>query len=150
MAEPILMESETESIPEPVLTESETESVAEPILTESVAESGVEPVPEEVIEYPAKNFKASTENVMVTVSAPEGAFPDNTTMMVEDASESVVNDITETVSDGTKTVSKVHTVDITFRNSEGNEIEPLVPVKMTITAEEKQETEETHVVHVSD
>ena len=71
-------------------------------------------------------------------------------MAVEDASDSVVNDITDAISDGSKTVNKVHAVDITFRDSNGNEIEPLVPVKVTIAAEEKQTEEETLVVHVSD
>ena len=150
VAEPVLTESETESAAEPVLTESGTESAAEPVLTDSETESIAEPVLEEVIEYPAQSFKGSTENVVVTVLAPEGAFPADTTMVVEDALDSVVNDITDAVSDGSKTVNKVHAVDITFKYSNGNEIEPLVPVKVTITAEEKQTEEETLVVHVSD
>ena len=86
----------------------------------------------------------------VTVLAPEGAFPADTIMTVQDVSGSVINDIAEAVSDDSTTVNKVHAVDITFSDRKGNEIEPLVPVKMTITAEEKQKTEETLVVHVSD
>ena len=54
---------------------------------------------------------------MVTVLPPEGAFPADTTIAVEDALDSVANDITDAVSDGSKTVNKVHAVDITFRDS---------------------------------
>ena len=96
-AEPVLVESEADSIAEPVLTESETDSAAEAVLTDSFAE----PVLDLALLYPAQAFNGSTDEVTVTVRAPEGAFPAGTAMILKGAINRTVNNVADTISDDT-------------------------------------------------
>ena len=114
-------------------TEPETEAEAE---TESELYDG----------FPEKRFHETTGMVEVFVDAPEGAFPEGTTMSVTDVEdEETISAIEEAVS---SQISRIHAVDIIFFDAEGNEIKPLVPVRVILSAEEKQESEETLVIHV--
>ena len=142
----VLTESMAESAAELVMAESGTESAAEPVLTDSSAEQ----IPDIATAYPAQDFEDSTGEVSVTVHAPEGAFPAGTSMSLKTVENDVIEDISEAVSDEKTTVKKVHAVDITFISADGNEIEPLAPVEMTITSERTRRAEEAVVVHVSD
>jgi len=100
--------------------------------------------------YPAQDFEGRTDYVKVTVSAPEGAFPEGTTMTVADVEdEKTITDIEEKVSEGFVEVKRVHAVDITFWNG-GVEIEPLAPVSVVISVAEIEEQQDTVVVHVED
>lgn len=102
-------------------------------------------------EYPAQDFEGHTRYVTVTVSAPEGAFPEGTTMAVADVEdEKTLTDIEDTVSEEFVEVKRVHAVDITFTDAEGNEIEPLLPISVVMRVEEKEAQQEAVVVHVDD
>ena len=103
------------------------------------------------IAYPAQDFEGRTEYVAVAVSAPEGAFPEGTTMAVADVEdEKTLTDIEDTVSEEFVEVKRVHAVDITFTDAEGNEIEPLLPISVVMRVEEKEQQQEAVVVHVDD
>ena len=84
----------------------------------------------EKITCPAQTFTETTEYVKVTVLAEEGTFPEGTTMKVSDVDDSdIVDSIIDSVkeaSDETGTrIRKVHAVDITFYDADGEETEPL-------------------------
>ena len=103
------------------------------------------------IAYPAQDFEGRTEYVAVAVSAPEGAFPEGTTMAVADVEdEKTLTDIEDTVSEEFVEVKRVHAVDITFTDAEGNEIEPLLPISVVMRVEEKEQQQQAVVVHVDD
>ena len=115
------------------------------------AEGAVEAEPEARVGYPAQNFEGHTRYVKVVVAAPEGAFPEGTTMAVADVEdEKTLTDIEDTVSEEFVEVKRVHAVDITFRDAEGNEIEPLMPISVVMTVDEIGQRQEAVVVHVDD
>ncbi len=115
------------------------------------AEDAVEAESEARVGYPAQNFEGHTRYVKVVVAAPEGAFPEGTTMAVADVEdEKTLTDIEDTVSEEFVEVKRVHAVDITFRDAEGNEIEPLMPISVVMTVDEIGQRQEAVVVHVDD
>lgn len=95
---------------------------------------------------PAQDFSGNANGVSVTVNAPEGAFPADTVMSVSEADESSVQAAAEAASTDT---ADVKAVEITF-TADGEEIEPAVPVKVTLAADLISEAEEPVVVHVND
>ncbi len=126
--------------------------------TWSGAESMVESVPsyangvEDIEEvYPAVDFYRATPYVSVKVHADEGAFPAGTTMTVEDVEdEETITAITEAAEETEAKVRKLHAVNITFLNVDGQEIEPLIPISVEIRSEQIAENEKAMVVHVDD
>ena len=104
---------------------------------------------ERTVEYPAQSFAASTDHVTVNVEATEGAFPAGTTMTVTDVDDAdTLSGILDKAEEGFVRVERVHAVDITFLNAEGAEIEPLVPISVTLSAKEAGTAGETMVVHI--
>ena len=100
------------------------------------------------IYMPARNYHGKTGTVSVLVKAPEGAFPEGTSMSVEDVEDQeTLSTIEEAVS---AHVSRIHAVNITFFDRKGRKVEPLVPVNVILTAEERNENEEALVIHVDD
>ena len=113
---------------------------------DSSSEGSDEEEPEQ--EYPAMTFETTTEYVKVSVFAEEGSLPYGTYMIVKDIEDDdTLASISDTVE---KDVVKMHAVDITFYNSEDEEIEPLKPLRVIITAEESAPEEEIQVVHVDE
>ncbi|MEE1041868.1 MAG: hypothetical protein U0L10_14355, partial [Lachnospiraceae bacterium] len=96
----------------------------------------------------------------VHVEADEGAFPEGTTMRLSAAEDmdAVASAVEEAVTADDAVSNKTrgfHAVDISFWNNEGVEIEPLKPIRVSITSESiKQAVEDTStapvVVHVTD
>ena len=101
---------------------------------------------------PAQSFEGATEYVTVKVEAAEGAFPAWTTMSLADIDDTAtlngINGAAE--SEGFVEVQRVHAVDITFRDAEGNEIEPLLPISVVMSIREKDAGEDTMIVHMDD
>ena len=99
---------------------------------------------------PAMTFEGRTQHVKVAVSAPEGAFPEGTEMIVADVDDAAtLSDIEQTVGEDFVEVKRVHAVDISFR-FDGAEIEPLLPVSVVMTVDEIEAQQEAVVVHVDD
>lgn len=96
--------------------------------------------------FPAQDFSGEANDVAVTVNAPEGAFPEGTTMNVTEAEESSVQAAADAVNAST---SDVTAVEITFTVN-GEEIEPAVPVKVTLDSVQIADMEAPVVVHVDD
>lgn len=101
---------------------------------------------EEEPEYPAQHFSGSANGVSVTVSAPEGALPEGTSMKVSGVSESAVADKAQSVVDGE--ISQIKAVDISFR-ADGKEIEPKKAVSVHMNASGVAEGDK-EVVHIAD
>ena len=154
-------------------------------LQETVAETGIasdDKAEKPALLYPARTFQDSITASMGTLStdtetglstalpeeteltvyveADEGTFPEGTTMKVSTVEDmdSVASAVEEAVTADDAVSNKTrgfHAVDISFRNAEGIEIEPLRPIRVSIKSESiKQAVEDSStapvVVHVTD
>ena len=99
------------------------------------------------VPMPAQSWERTAGGIKVTVDAPEGAFPENTTIAVTPVNG---NRLKDTVSDAVSgEVLEVQAVDITFFDAEGHEIEPAIPIRVSMTPAATEHSEEkTSVVHV--
>ena len=88
--------------------------------------------------------------VKVYVEAPEGAFPEGTTMKVTPVnSEQVEGAISDAVAERTEgKITQMQTIDITFYDADGAEVEPAKPITVTLTSDLIAENEDPMVVHV--
>ena len=93
----------------------------------------------------AQSFAESAGGVSVSVEADEGAFPIGTTMTVREVGEEDILDSVSDVVDGE--IVRVHAVDITFYDRYGYEIEPAIPIRVTMSAAAVEEAAPV-VVHV--
>lgn len=131
-----------ESIPEPLNSESENSDEGDQTSDGSEA-------PEEIqTGYPAQQFRAQAGSVIIFVEAPQGAFPEGTQMSVSPINDETTLNAAAGSVEGT--VSAVTAVDITFRNAEGEEIEPLVPILVSMTQTQTGENGSVAVVHIDD
>ena len=81
---------------------------------------------------PAQEFVGETGNVTVSVRAPRGAFPEETTMTVTSVAQEGVMDALNEAARGAM-VRNVQALDISFRDRDGNEIEPSLPISVKIS-----------------
>ena len=103
----------------------------------------------ESVAMPPQEFEESAGGVRVTVVAPEGAFPEKTTMQVVDVDDAgTLDSIAGTVEGSDVAVKRVHAVDITFYDADGNEIEPLAPIAVSMSVIGVEVNEDAVVVHV--
>ncbi|MBQ9870147.1 MAG: LPXTG cell wall anchor domain-containing protein [Ruminococcus sp.] len=98
--------------------------------------------------------QVSASGVRVTAKADNGTFPENTTMTVTDIEKS---EAVKTAQQGIGTAEKVVdavAVDITFKNANGEEIEPAksknVTVQISLTGEKKLEGDNQKLLHKTD
>ena len=146
-------EEATEAVTETAseATEEATEDTTES--EESVGEGETESELEE--QYPEVELSDSTQYTQVKVYAPEGAFPEGTQMLLSDVEDDeTIAAICDAALAENSLVQKVHAVDISFRNSRNEEIEPLLPIRVEMTAEKCAEvgssSVSSSVVHVDD
>jgi len=121
---------------------SDTSSDAEE--TEEAAEAEEE---EDAIEYPAQSFVRSAGGVGVIVHAPEGAFPKGTEMVLSAVSDAVAQQAAEAAMGSN--AQAVAAVDISFVY-EGGEIEPLLPITVTMASKEIAKADNATLVHRAD
>ena len=157
--EDINEEETTESISEETNEADTTENSSEETNGEETTEdSSEETSGEETTDRPAQSFISDTDYVTVNVAAPAGAFPAGTTMSVSDViDQATVDTIADSVleSEGTqKNILQIHAVDITFYDTDGQKIEPDIPIQVVITPKDSTELENTNaspvIVHVED
>jgi len=58
--------------------------------------------------------------------------------------------VSDAAEESEEKISRIHAVDITFRNEEGEEIEPLLPISVEMIANETHENENAQFIHVDD
>lgn len=125
------------------VTKESTETapaVAEPVLRAQKFEEKL---------YASEADKASNNPYLtVSVEADPGAFPEETTMkVVPVVDQNVLNKLTNVVEGS---VVSVTAVDITFYNKEGFEIEPAIPIRVTMTGKEIADADDMTIVHMDD
>ncbi|MBQ5412126.1 MAG: hypothetical protein IIU19_01960, partial [Oscillospiraceae bacterium] len=97
---------------------------------------------------PACSLRARAGDVLVSVEAPEGAFPANVVMeAVIIENETVLSAIADTVEGR---VRAIQAVDITFYDENGAEIQPAIPITVTMSSEVTERAEEIQVIHVDE
>ena len=104
---------------------------------------------EEAVTFPVQTFEAHVDGMAVYVRADEGAFPEGTAMSVAAIQdEATLGDIASSVEGDGTAVRRVHAVDITFRNAQGDEIEPLIPISVRMDVEALENSGDAVVVHM--
>ena len=101
--------------------------------------------------HPACHFEGEAGGVRVSAEAPVGAFPEGTTMAlapVEDAEK--LDTIGGAVDRADAVVKRVAAVDISFRDADGVEIEPRLPIDVVMTAVDPEQYEDAVIVHLDD
>lgn len=105
---------------------------------------------EKLSNMPAQDFTGSAGGMNVSVSADEGIFPEGTTMTVTAiGDDEAMAAATDALGDNVKSAKGV---DITFRNAEGEEVEPANAkyVHVSISIADSLEGESFSVVHKDD
>ena len=98
---------------------------------------------------PAQSFSGTASNgVTVKVSAPEGALPAGSTMVVTAVSAKTAKSIAEKTASAK--VKDAVGVDITFKDASGNEIEPKKAVSVSMSLASKLDGDNFTVSHKSD
>ena len=112
--------------------------------------------------YPAQTFEESLKdkdgNITFTafVEAPEGALPDGTTMELRSVkAKDVKSEVEAAISYNPEladTVKAANTiaVSLTFKDADGEKIDPAVPVKAKLTTAEVRDMDDPVLVHVLD
>ena len=97
--------------------------------------------------YPAQSFEDEAANVKITAEAPEGAFPEGTTMHVKVVDEGAVAEAVNSAAPGP--YQRLQAVDITFHDRSGMEIQPFVPIRVTMV-DANDEQGEPVVLHLNE
>ena len=99
-------------------------------------------------DYPAQMFMASTRYLSITAEAQAGTFPAGTSMEVRTVGDQdVLDGIREAAGPD---MDYVQAVDIIFRDAQGNEIEPLQPIRVSMSHLGSTNVEEAAVIHMDD
>ena len=108
---------------------------------------------------PAVEFEKIIErtgapDVKVKVIAPEGAFPEGTTMeaklLAADTVQDKVQEAIERENGEEVVIKEITAVDIVFKDKDGKEIEPAKKVEVKITSNDVRDFEDPVLVHVLD
>ena len=117
---------------------------------DSEAETGEETVEETVsVSMPAQSFTGETEDVTVSVVAPEGAFPAGTRMevMAVEVDDETMSSVENAVEGR---VTTVQAVDITFYDADGNKVEPQTAIQVSMKSAVVSESENISLIHKPD
>ena len=154
--------AETEVRPLPILEEEQTVTFTAPkvegyaadeaTLTLTVPANQTEPVLHRVlykpeISYPELNYTDVVDGMVVTIQAPEGAFPEGTNVAVTSV-EVEQETILDALDEGT-TIEQVKAVDISFLY-EGEKIEPKCDIHVSIRDQIVGEAAGAQLVHLDD
>ncbi len=98
---------------------------------------------------PAQDFEGSVSGVSVRVHADEGRFPEGTTMHLAPVSRSSIlsNDSVQDAVGEDREVVDAIAVDITFRNKNGDEIEPDGAISVSMSTSRSVSGESHQVLH---
>lgn len=106
------------------------------------------------IEFEKIIKRTGAPDVKVKVKAPEGAFPEGTTMeaklLAADTVQDKVQEAIERENGEEVVIKEITAVDIVFKDKDGTEIEPAKKVEVKITSEDVRDFEDPVLVHVLD
>ena len=98
--------------------------------------------------FPKQDFEGMAGDVRVTAQAPRGALPAGTTMHVAAVDASEVEDVVMSTAPGI--YEQISAVDVVFIDPNGQEIQPLVPITVTMTNINGPAEGSSVVLHVDD
>ena len=109
-------------------------------------------------DMPAQSFKDElrdvnrNETLSVVVEAPAGALPKDATMVIKPVKSTDVKAAIEdaVVEKAYEKVANIQAVDISFRDADGNEIEPAKAITVTLASSVISQAADPLVVHVDD
>ncbi|MBR4473953.1 MAG: CHAP domain-containing protein [Oscillospiraceae bacterium] len=124
------------------------EETVQPEENPTPSEDEAEAAAREALEksMPAVSFTERAGAMRVTVEADVGAFPAGTTMKVVPITDEGLADTLAPAIIGE--IVEVQAVDITFYDADGNEIEPLIPIRVMMRPFDETEADNVDVVHV--
>ena len=111
------------------------------------------------VKMPAVDFEKKIDRtgapaIKVKVKAPEGAFPEGTTMeaklIAADDVKTKVEEAIERENGEDAKIKSITAVDIVFKDKDGKEIEPAKAVEVKISSDEVSDIEKPMLVHVLD
>lgn len=104
--------------------------------------------PDTLAKMPPFSYSARVAGMRVTIEADAGAFPEETTVTIKPIED---DNLAEKVAPAVSgQVVKVQAVDITFFDAEGNEIEPRIPIRVTMRPfNDTAEADNVEVVHMA-
>ena len=107
---------------------------------------------EKTTAMPAQDFEGTAGSVHVSVHADEGNFPEGTVMSLEVVPVSTIlnNDSVQNAVGQGREVVDAAAVDITFRDSNGNKIEPVNAISVHMSTRNSVEGESHEVLHIDD
>ena len=105
-----------------------------------------EPETETLVKMPPFSYSERVAGMRVSIEADEGAFPEGTTVTIKPIEEDGLAEQVAPAISGQ--VVKVQAVDITFYDADGNEIEPRIPIRVTMRPFNEPEADKVGVVHV--
>ena len=148
------LEEATEEEPyDPTLIEEAAQIIEEDDGEPAPEEEAIEELPEEVLEeeiaMPAIEADKDFEDARVYVYAPEGAFPEGTTVEIK-AVRLGRTQIATVAGAVEETVADYVAYDITFYDVDGVEAQPAKPVTVNIEPKKMAEPENLQVVHMED
>ncbi len=102
---------------------------------------------ETLAKMPPFSYTERVAGIRVSIEADAGAFPEGTTVEIKAIEDDGLAEQVAPVVNGK--VVQVQAVDITFYDAEGNEIEPRIPIRVTMRPNtETDEANSVEVVHV--
>ena len=157
--DPEIVEVNEDEISEDIVQDLNDNEVIEEIVEEEVNED----VEEDIYVVEIKDNKeirteaypfsqsAQIDDVIITVSAEEGVFPEGATLFVEKVEIKAVDEAIEEARDENKNVAVSYTYDIKVLDQYGNELQPngKVSVKFSL-AEKMQEALSVDVYHIDE
>lgn len=134
-------------IPETAAPEPSAESTVLPETAEPVSSPAATEAPASMPEMSFEQ-KEETTGITVSVKAEAGTFPERTTMELSPVEDQIILEDAKQASE-LQNPSAV-AVDITFRDPDGNIIEPQKQIRVTMTSDVIRQAESVDVVHVPD
>ncbi len=140
----------------PELTEAEPEGEAsiEKEETEAASAEGTQEAlsdeAEAVVLMPEMTLKSEIGDVTILAEVREGSLPDGTTLEVTRVEDEDTLERIETAVDEETKIDHVAAFDIRFITPDGEEVEPLSPVRVSMISPEVEEAKDTLVVHLDD
>ena len=126
-------ESQEQASTEAPVADETAEPAEDAADTVANTEKPVDDEPEaKTVSYPATKLSGNAGGVSVSIDAPEGAFPEGTTMKVTPVEQSAIMGVVSDAVEGD--VTKIKAVDITFYNADGVEIEPQKEISVSLSA----------------
>lgn len=102
--------------------------------------------PETLAKMPPFSYSERVAGMRISIEANEGAFPEGTTVTIKPIEDDGLAEQVAPAISGQ--VVKVQAVDITFYDADGNEIEPRIPIRVTMRPFTETEADNVGVVHV--